>query len=171
MANFKFAKFKDAPLNRDGETLDPEATLPLLEGDVVGLSEDTDGNTIVVPADADAAVAQPAVGVLMEDVRDRSYWSANLHDNGTMGRRLDEAYDLERTQAGDEVTYFTHGIYLEDEDETVDFNVNEPVYLAPGGGVTQTAPSASGELVQVLGVAVSSTRFLLSVDFDFETLA
>ncbi|UBF21498.1 putative lambda gpD-like head decoration protein [Haloarcula virus HJTV-2] len=171
MANFKFAKFKDTPLNRDGETLNPEVALPVLEGDVVGLSEDADGNTIVVPADADSAVAQPAIGVLMEDVYDRSHWSATLHDNGTMGRRLDEAYDKERTQAGDEVTYFTHGIYLEDEDETVDFTPNEPVYLGVGGGVTQTAPSASGELVQYLGVAVNATTFLLDVNHEYETLA
>lgn len=171
MVNFKFAKFKDAPLNRDGETLDPNATLPLIEGDTVGLSTDADGNTIVVPADADSAVAQPAIGILMEEVRDRSHWSANLHDNGSMSRRLDEAYNKERTQAGDEVTYFTHGIYLEDEDGEKSFTPNEPVYLDVGGGVTQTAPSASGEIVQQLGVAVNATTFLLDVQFDYTTNA
>lgn len=171
MTNFKFAKFKDAPLNRDGETLDPSASLPLTEGGTVGLTENVDGDTIVVPADADSAVAQPMIGVLMEDVFARSHWSVTLHDNGTMGRQLDEAYDKERTQAGDEVTYFTHGIYLEDEDETVDFTPNEPVYLDAGGGFTQTEPSTTGDLQQVVGVAVSTYRFLLDVDFDYATSA
>jgi hypothetical protein len=87
-----------------------------------------------------------------------------------MGRRLDDLYDKERTQAGDEVTYFTHGIYLEDEDGDVDFTPNEPVYLDVGGGVTQTEPSASGELQQVLGVAVNTTTFLLDVDYDYATV-
>lgn len=171
MTNFKFAKFKDAPLNRDGETLDPDVTLPQLEGDTVGLSEDADGNTIVVPADADSAVAQPAIGILMEEVRPRSYWSSQLHDNGTMSRRLDDLYDKERTQAGDEVTYFTHGIYIEDEDGDVNFTPNEPVYLATGGGVTQTEPSSTGDVQQVLGVAVNTTTFLLDVDYDYATSA
>lgn len=166
--NFKFAKFKDTPLNRDGETLDPNANLPLLEGDVIGLSEDADGNTIAVPADADSANAQPAIGVLMEEVRPRSYWSATLHDNGSMTRRLDDLYEKERTQAGDEITYFTHGIYLEDEDGTVDFTPNEPVYLDVGGGVTQTKPTGSGEVSQKLGVAVNTTTFLLDVEQEFD---
>ena len=170
MVNFKFAKFKDAPLNRDGETLDPEVALPQTEGDVVGLTTNVDGETIVVPADAADTVQQPAVGILMEDVYDRSHWSANLHDNGSMGRRLDAAYDEERTQAGDEVTYFTHGIYLEDEDGEKAFTPNEPVYLDVGGGVTQTEPSGTaGNLIQVLGVAVNETTFLLDVDYDYST--
>lgn len=169
--NFKFSKFKDTPLNRDGETLDPDISLPVLEGDVVGLSTDADGNTIAVPADADSAVAQPAIGVLMEEVRARSYWNATLHDNGSMTRRLDDLYEKERTQAGDEITYFTHGIYLEDEDGDVAFDVNEPVYLDVGGGVTQTEPSGTGELQQVLGVAVNDTTFLLDLDFDYATSA
>lgn len=171
MTNFKFAKFKDTPLNRDGETLDPEVSLPVQEGDVIGLNEDVDGNTIVVPADADSAVAQPAVGVQMEEVVDRSHWNVNIHDNGSMSRQLDARYDTERTQAGDEVTYFTHGIYLEDEDGDVDFEPNEPVFLDLGGGVTQTEPSASGEVSQVLGVAVNTTTFLLDVEWRHTIVA
>lgn len=169
MVDFKFAKVKDTPLNRDGETSEPSFTGT--EGDLIGLTENVDGETEVVGADADSAVAQPAMGVLLEDVRDRSYWSTNLHDNGTMSRQLDEAYDVNRTQPGDEVTYVRYGIYLEDVDDEQDFVPNEPVYLAPGGGVTQTAPSASGDLVQVLGVAVDAQTFMLDVDKTYETVA
>lgn len=167
--NFKFAKYKDTPLNRDGET--SEATFTGTEGDVIGLTQNADGETEVVSADADSATAQAAIGVLLENVRDRSYWSANLHDNGTMGRQLDAAYDTERTQPGDEVTYVTHGIYCEDVDGDVAFTPNEPVYLDAGGGVTQTAPSTTGDLVQILGVAVNATTFLLDVEWDYETSA
>ncbi len=158
-------------MNRDGETLDPDATLPLLEGDVVGLNTDADGNTIIVPADADSAVAQPAVGVLLEEVYGRDHWSVDLHDNGSMSRQLDARYDTERTHVGDEVTYISYGIYLEDEDGDVDFTPNEPVYLGAGGGVTQTEPSTTGDVQQVLGVAVNATTFLLDVDFDYATSA
>jgi len=171
MTNFKFAKFKDTPLNRDGETLDPEVALPVQEGDVVGLTEDAEGNTIVVPADADSGVAQPAIGVQMEEVVDRSHWSVNLHDNGTMSRQLDETYAKNRTQPGDEVTYVSYGIYVEDVDDEVSFTPNEPVYLGVGGGVTQTKPSTTGDVQQVLGVAVDTHTFMLDVQFDYETSA
>lgn len=169
MTDFKFSKVKDTPLNRDGET--SEETFTGTEGDVVGLTENVDGETEVVPADADSGVAQPAMGVLLEEVRDRSYWSVNLHDNGTMGRQLDESRNKNRTIPGDEVTYVRYGIYLDDVDDSVDFTPNEPVYLGAGGGVTQTAPSGSGDIVQVLGVAVDETTFLLDVDKTYETVA
>lgn len=156
-------------MNRDGETSEP--TFNGTEGDLIGLTENVDGETEVVHADADSAVAQPSMGVLLEDVRDRSYWTAELHDNGTMGRQLDAAYDINRTQPGDEVTYVRYGIYLENVDDDTDFTPNEPVYLAVGGGVTQTAPSGSGEIVQVLGVAVDAETFMLDVDKTYETNA
>jgi hypothetical protein len=171
MVNYQFAKFKDTPLNRDGETMDPDATLPLTEGDTIGLTTNADDETIVVPADADSASPQPMIGVLMENVYDRSHWSVNLHDNGTMGRELDDAYAKNQTQAGDEVTYFTHGIYVEDEDEEQTFTPNEPVYLGVGGGFTQSKPSTTGDIQQVVGVAVTQNRFLLDVDFDYTTSA
>jgi hypothetical protein len=169
MTDFKFAKVKDTPLNRDGET--SEETFTGTEGDVIGLTQNADGETEVVSADADSASPQPAIGVLLEEVRDRSYWSTNLHDNGTMARQLDAAYNTERTQPGDEVTYVSYGIYCEDVDGDVDFTPNEPVYLAVGGGVTQTEPSTTGDVQQVLGVAVNSTTFMLDVDYDYATSA
>lgn len=169
MVNFKFSKVKDTPLNRDGET--SEGTFTGTEADVIGLTENGDGDTEVVGADADSASPQPAIGVLLEDVRDRSYWSANLHDNGTMSRQLDESYAKNRTHPGDEVTYVSYGIYVEDVDDEKDFTPNEPVYLDVGGGVTQTAPSTTGDIQQVLGVAVDAHTFKLDVAADYETSA
>ena len=169
MADFKFAKVNDTPLNRDGETSEP--TFTGTEGDLIGLTENVDGETEVVGADADSAAPQPAMGVLLEEVRDRSYWNVNLHDNGTMARQIDETYNKNRTQPGDEVTYVRYGIYLENVDDDTDFTPNEPVYLDVGGGVTQTAPSGSGEIVQVLGVAVDAETFMLDVEATYDTLA
>ena len=166
MVNFKFAKFKDAPLNRDGET--SEDDFLGTEGDLVGLDEDVEGETEVVHADAAAEVAQPAIGVLLEDVRGRDYWTAELHDNGTMARQLDASYNADRTQPGDEVTYVRYGIYLEDVDDDTDFTPQEPVYLGYDGGVTQDAPDAAGDVRQVLGVAVDSETFLLEVEAEYE---
>jgi hypothetical protein len=165
--NFKFAKVKDTPLNRDGET--SEETFTGTEGDLIGLTTDVDDNTIVVGADGDNAAPQSAIGVLLENVRDRSYWTAQLHNNGTMGRALDEAYDKNRTQPGDEVTYVSYGIYCEDVDDDVSFTAGEPVYLGVGGGVTQSPRGNAGDLQQVLGVAVNQTTFMLDVDFDYST--
>lgn len=169
MVNFKFAKVKDTPLNRDGET--SEGSFTGTEADIVGLQANADNETEVVGADADSASPQPAIGVLLEDVRARSYWSTTLHDNGSMERRLDESYATERTQPGDEVTYVSYGIYIEDTDGDKTFTPNEPVYLAAGGGVTQTKPSSTGDIQQVLGVAVNQTTFKLDVAADYETAA
>ena len=169
MTNFKFAKYKNTPLNRDGET--SEASFTGTEGDVIGLTENGDGETEVVAADADSNSPQPAIGVLLEEVRDRSYWSVNLHDNGTMARQLDESYNKDRTVPGDEVTYVSYGIYVEDVDDSVDFTPNEPVYLAVGGGFTQSEPSSTGDIQQVMGVAVDTHTFMLDVDYDYETSA
>lgn len=169
MVNFKFAKYKDTPLNRDGETSEP--TFTGTEGDLIGLTENVDGDTEVVMADADSAAPQPAMGVLLEDVRDRAYWNAQLHDNGTMSRQLDSSYAKDRTNPGDEVTYVRYGIYVEDVDDDKDFTPNEPVYLGVGGGVTQTKPSTTGDLIQVLGVAVDAHTFMLDVASTYETSA
>jgi hypothetical protein len=171
MVDVNFSKVKDAPLNRDGET--SESSFTGMEGDTIGFSTDVDGNPILVHADADNASPQPAMGVLMEDVRARSDWNVTMPNDhsGTWTRRLDERYEERMTQPGDEVTYFTHGIYLTDDDGGRGWAVNEPIYLAVGGGFTQTKPSSTGDIVQVLGVAVDENTFLLDVDFDYTTSA
>jgi hypothetical protein len=92
MVDVNFSKVKDAPLNRDGET--SESSFTGMEGDTIGFSTDVDGNPILVHADADNASPQPAMGVLMEDVRARSDWNVTMPNDhsGTWTRRLDERY-------------------------------------------------------------------------------
>lgn len=160
---------RNHPLNRDGETITVQAG----EGDLVGLTENGDGETEMVEADADSGVQQPAIGVLLEEVQDPS----NINVSGFQDAYIEqrqlrrEMREEDYTLVGDEGTYVMNGVYLEDVDETVDFTPNEPVYLAVGGGVTQTKPSGSGELVQYLGVAVDATSFHLDVDHEYDTNA
>ena len=47
----------------------------------------------------------------------------------------------------------------------------QPVYLGEtDGAVTATKPSTSGDVVQVVGVAISATSFLLNVIDDYTTV-
>jgi hypothetical protein len=170
MTNFTFHKARNFPMNRDGETIEVMAS----EGDLVGLTENNDGETELVAADADSGTAQPAMGVLMEDVQDPT--SVNVSGFETayieqqqLRRKMREETDY--TLVGDEGTYVFTGVYLKNNDEDTDFTPQDPVYLDVGGGFTQTEPSSSGEVVQRVGVAVDAYTVLVDVDFDYEVLA
>jgi hypothetical protein len=169
MTNWNFSKARNFPLNRDGETIEVMAS----EGDLVGLTENPDGEPELVAADADSGVAQPAMGVLMEEVQD----PANLQVSGFETAYIEqrqlrrEMKEGDYTLVGDEGTYVFTGIYLENVDEDTDFTPQEPVYLGVGGGFTQTKPSGSGEVVQRVGVAVDAGTVLLDVDWDYTTNA
>lgn len=170
MTNINFSKQKNFPVNRDGETVTFQAD----EGDLVGLTQNADGETEMVAADAASDVAQPAMGVHLESVRDPSevnvsgFEGAQVEQN-QLRRQVREEGDY--TLVGDEGTYVTDGVYLTDVDGDLDLTPQEPVYLGLGGGVTQTEPSASGEIVQYIGVAVNATTFRLDVDHEYETVA
>lgn len=164
--NINFSKMQNHPMNRDGETIEVRVE----EGDLVGLTQNADGDTEIVAADADSSVQQPAIGVVMEDVQDPSNINVNGFEDAYIEQRQLRREARERegyTLVGDEATYVTHGVYMEDEDGDLDLTPNEPVYLDVGGGVTQTAPSNAGELHQVLGLAVNSTTFLLDVNHEY----
>lgn len=170
MTDIKFSKAKNHPLNRDGETIEVIAE----EGDLVGLTENNDGETEMVAADADSAAPQPAMGVLMEEVQDPANISVSGFEDAYIEQRQlrREVKTEDYTLVGDEGTYVFTGIYLEDVDGDLDLTPNEPVYLAVGGGVTQTKPDGTtGNLLQYVGVAVDATTFLLDVDHEYETAA
>lgn len=51
-----------------------------------------------------------------------------------------------------------------------DLTPGQPVYLGEtDGAVTATEPSTNGDVVQVVGVAISATSFLLNVIDDYTT--
>jgi hypothetical protein len=168
--DFKFKKVKNEPLNRDGETLD-DANVD--KADLVGLANDGSGNTVIKQADAAAGVQQPAMGVLMERVRDPSNITASgFNDSDVMVRQLQaDLREGDYTFVGDQATYIRYGIYLEDVNEEDSLTIGDPVYLAVGGGFTQTAPSSTDEIVQVLGVATDQNTVLLDVAAEYEVVA
>jgi len=169
MTDFNFSKARNHPLNRDGETIEVNAS----EGDVVGLTENASNETEMVAADADSGVQQPALGFLLEEVQDPSNVNVSGFQDAYIEQRQlrREMREDDYTLVGDEATYVSYGVFVENVDEDTDFDPNEPVYLDVGGGLTQTAPSASGELVQRLGVAVDAYTVFVDVEFDYETNA
>lgn len=167
--NLNFSKMRNHPLNRDGETI----TIKAEEGDLVGLTQNADNETEIVGADADSASPQPAMGVLLETVQDPTDLNVSGFETAYIEQRQlrREMREEDYTLVGDEATYVFGGVYLEDVDGDLNLTPQEPVYLDVGGGITQTAPSTTGDVIQYLGVAVNPTTFLLDVDHEYETAA
>lgn len=165
--DLNITKARNFPMNRDGETIPVRAE----EGDFVGLTENTDGEAEIVVADADSAVAEPAMGVLMETVNDPADLNVTGYEDSYIEQRQlrREMREQEYTLVGDEATYITHGIHVTDVDDELNMTPGEPVYLDVGGGVTQTKPTGTGEVQQKVGVAVDAYTFLLDVDFEYQT--
>lgn len=55
-------------------------------------------------------------------------------------------------------TMMDHGFILVNTDEDWGFSCDAPVYLAEGGGLTQTKPAAVGSITQVIGFPVNIDR-------------
>ena len=65
-----------------------------------------------------------------------------------------------------------YGVILENADEDWGFTPGQPVYLAPGGGYTQTKPSAAGDIIQVVGEATDDGEAIfLDVQTGYEVAA
>jgi hypothetical protein len=130
------------------------------EGDVVGL-DPTTGNMIL--ADADNAAPIPAIGVAATFVRDPSDWSTYPEP---VQAQADEYY----SRLGEHrMTAVREGVIVENIGDTaLNFTPGEPVYLASGGGMTQTKPSTTDDLIQCLGVAIDDGEAVyVSVDADY----
>jgi hypothetical protein len=133
------------------------------EGDLVGIDPAT-GDMVL--ADAAVGTAIPAVGVALNFVRDPADWASYPEP---VQATADEQY----SRLGEhKVTAADHGIIVENVDEDWGFTPGGKVYLGEGGGYTQTAPSDTGDLVQVVGVAVDDGEAVyVRVDFDHEVSA
>lgn len=174
MTDFNLATGNTGPINRSGFE-NNQVTGEDIQATPVGVQPDGDGGYEVVAADADSGAQIQAVGVLLpEEVVDPS-----TIPTGNNFQDLEEQLVQEyRTLQGDRVTAIFDGVELVNDDGDTDFTPGEPVYLDVGGGFTQTAPSGTGEIVQVLGVAFTpddggdgNDRILLDVERDYETLA
>lgn len=153
MADIKIATGAEQPINRHaavaGETLE--------QGDLVGFN----GSGEFVKADASNGI--PAVGMAMAPVRDLANYSA-----GPERLAVEENYAL---VGRDRVTAIKFGIEAEDGEATTGIVGGDRVYLGDAGAVTTTAPSTSGDIVQVVGVGVAPERFSLDVSADYSTSA
>lgn len=123
------------------------------QGDLVGINDDGD----VVEADADAENTVKARGILLGPAHDPDYLSkvAQL--------TAESEYDL---VGEDRKAYFEYGVRVRNTDRDWDFTPGADIYLAVGGGFTETEPNeADGHLVQKVGYAKPGA------DFDSEGAA
>lgn len=171
MTDFNIATGASQPINRTGIE-NNQVTGSDVQALPVGI-DNSGTDPQLVAADADSAEAVQAVGVLLpEEVIDPATIPTGDHFQDLEEQLVNEY----RTLQGDRVTVVFTGVELVNDDDDTSFTPGEPVYLAIGGGFTQTKPSASGEVVQRLGVAATPNgegydRIILDVDFDYEVLA
>lgn len=155
MTDFKVAT-ADGPINKHAAL----AGAKFAQATPVGLN--ASGELVV--ADADAGVAIPAMGVAMSPSHDPA-------DYASMPDVVRTAAEANYVMIGEgRVSAYTHGMEIENNDADSGFTPGQPVYLAPGGGYTQTKPSTAGDLVQVLGLALTAERVALAIDYNIVTV-
>lgn len=154
MVHARIATGAEQPINRDGAVSQYAGE----EGDLVGL----DSNGDFVLADADSATAVKAVGVLAAPVSDPADYS---HEE------LRVIIEANRELVGESrIGAIKYGVIIENADEDWAFTPGEPVYLDVGGGYTQTAPSGTGDLVQIVGEATDDGEAVwIDVAIDYNT--
>lgn len=182
MSDFNIATGEEMPLNRTGI-----ANVQITgekQGVPVGIdTTGTENKLVAADAASDASEdgSEPiqAIGVLFnrEVLPDGQYGGVNTHPWDDVEAQI---YEENRTKVGDRCTVVRSGIEMVNDGAALDLTEGEPVYLDVGGGLTQTAPSGSGEAVQVLGVATSKIaneldpgngakeRLFLEVDADYD---
>ena len=149
MTDFKIATGAEQPINRHGAL----AGEKFEQGDLVGIN--SAGK--MVKADADSSSQVMAVGVAFGPVDD-------LADYSGMPDAVQSAVEANRILVDrDRIAAVVYGIELENNDADSGFTPGQPVYLAPGGGYTQTAPSTAGDLVQIVGTALTAERIAVFV--------
>ena len=163
MSDYHIATGAEQPINRHAGAAVVEAD----EGNLVGLADDGSGNAEVRPADADSASPQPALGVQMSPVTAQDPNYPDFVNNQIVSERMAVVGEDDR------VAFIQYGVVLEDGERAAgeELEIGEPVYLAVGGGFTQTKPSGTGELVQSVGYAIEEFAFVVDVSADYEVAA
>lgn len=170
---FTINRGKNEPVNRYGN--EPIA-VEVGEGDLIGVQADGEGGYELVLADAASGTAVPALGISFAPVDDLANYEGENSDEILDRMASDMVYE-NKTILGDRLAHLRYGVELKaDNPDDTDFTPGEPVYLDTGGGYTQTEPSAAGDLVQVVGVALmpdenDHDRIELDVATDYETVA
>lgn len=170
---FTINRGKNEPVNRYGS--ESGTGVKVTEGDLIGYVEDGEDGYEYGLADAASGTAVPAVGIAFTSVKDLADYVGENSDDLLDQLASDTVYE-NATLLGDRLAHLRDGVEMKHDDDTVDFTPGEPVYLDTDGGFTQTAPSASGDLVQVVGTALAPdpngyARFELDVARVYETVA
>lgn len=156
MVHARIATGAEQPINRDGAVSQYAGE----EAELVGM--DTSGD--LVQADAASGTAINAVGVLAAPVTDPTNFN---HEE------LRVIVEANRELVGESrIGVVKYGVIIENADEDWGFTPGEPVYLATGGGYTQTEPSTTGDVQQVVGVATDDGEAVfVDVASDYDTSA
>lgn len=157
MVDAQIATSAEQPINSDGAVSVDVGE----EGDLVGL----DANGHLVAADAASGAQVPAVGLLATPVDDPADYPGGQFEYAAKQAEANRALINE-----EKVGYVKYGAEVVNNDEDWDFSTDGDarVYLDTGGGFTQTAPSGSGEVAQVVGHAVGDGNTIyLDVQTDF----
>lgn len=115
----------------------------------------------LVAADATNGAQGQAQGALFTQVEDISQAKYSMEPVQNQAR---EHYNLVTTDGDKRGTIIREGFLMVNRDTDPGFTPGLPVYLADNGGVTQTAPTTSGSVVQKVGVAQESNSFLLDIE-------
>lgn len=161
MVDARIATSAEQPINSNGAV----STAVVEEGDLV--SQNADGD--LVAADADSGAQYPAVGLMATPTDDPSSYPGGQFEYAAKQAEANRALINE-----DKVGYVKYGVEVVNEDEDWDFSTDgdSRVYLDTGGGFTQTPPSASGDVVQVVGHAIDDgNTLMLDIQTDFEIVA
>lgn len=163
MTDFNIATGEEQPLNRTG--VDNVQITGKNQGVPVGI--DTSGvDPQLVAADAGTGVA--AVGVLFP----REVIPSNVEGYVTehpWENVEEQIYKENRTLSGDRATVVRYGIEMVNDDNDTSWTPGETVYLAAGGGFTNTPPSGDGDLVQEVGVVLTEQEGGVNPNNDGQT--
>ena len=156
MVSPQIATAAEQPINRDAAVSTVTAED---EGLLVGLNDQ--GELVTANSDSAAGTVERAVGLLAAPVHDLADFSDAVD---AVRSTVESEYAL---VGEDKIPYIYEGIEVVNEDNDWGFTPGEPVYLGEGGGFTQTEPSNSGDLVQIVGLAVNDGEtVLLDVHWD-----
>lgn len=147
MANPKIATAAEQPINRHAAVAGEE----MAEGDLVGIN--ADGH--MVHATADAAASIMALGVCLTGADSLENYNADV---------VKLVIESERALVErDRVSAVSNGVEVENNDDDWEFTPGLPVYLGTAGEFTQARPAGAGELVQIVGTALTEERIRLDV--------
>lgn len=155
MVDTRIATAAEQPINSDGAV----STVVGEEGDLVSLN----GSGELVAADA--SNGQPAVGVLATPVDDPANYPGGEFEYAAKVAEANRA-----SINNEKVGYVRYGVEVTNEDEDWGFTPGEPVYLAGGGGYTQTEPANGGDAVQTVGYATEAEQIFVEIDPDYTTV-